>query len=64
MAKKYAGYTYFHVSKELNLSYRTIQGLVRNGLLKLNDDDKIDEEYYIKFKKEWDSKPDWMKRKI
>lgn len=61
---KYNGYSFSYVSRELGLSYRTIQGLVRNGELKLNDDDKIDEESYNLYKEEWDKRPDWMKKRV
>lgn len=61
--KKFKGYSFSHVSRELGFSFRAIQSLIREGDLKLNDYDKIDEEYYLKFKAEWDKKPDWMKKK-
>lgn len=51
------------LAKEYGFSYRYIQGLVRKGEIKLNDYDRIDNESYFKFKQEWDSKPDWMKKK-
>ena len=66
MTKKlnYEGFSFSKVSREFGLSYRTIQGLVRNGELKLNDYDKIDVQSYEQFKEEWDKKPDWMKKRV
>lgn len=61
---KYQGLSFSKVSKDLNLSYRSVQILVREGELKLNDDDKIDEESYLKYKVEWDKKPNWMKKRV
>lgn len=66
MSKKldYEGFCFSQASREFGLSYRTIQGLVRNGQLKLNDYDKIDVQSYEQFKEEWNKRPDWMKKRV
>lgn len=57
------GISYSAVSREFGLSVKAVISLVNKGELKLNDYDKIDEEYYIKFKEQWKDKPEWMKKK-
>ena len=57
------GISYSTVSREFGLSVKAVITLVNKGELKLNDYDKIDEEYYKKFKEQWMDKPEWMKKK-
>lgn len=57
------GISYSSVSREFGLSFKAVLSLVNQGELKLNDYDKIDEEYYVKFKEKWKDKPEWMKKK-
>lgn len=57
------GIAYSAISREFGLSFKTVLSLVNQGELKLNDYDKIDEEYYLKFKEKWRDKPEWMKKK-
>ena len=48
--------------KEFGLAVNTVKSLIKQGDLKLNDHDRIDEEYYMRFKEEWLKKPEWMRR--
>lgn len=57
------GISFSRMFDEFGLASRSVYSLINKGDLKLNDYNKIDEEYYLKFKKEWENKPDWMKKK-
>jgi hypothetical protein len=57
------GLRFSDVMNDFGFSHRYIQGLIKRGELKLNDYDRIDVNSYLEFKKEWDNKPDWMKKK-
>ena len=50
------------IRSEFGIAHNTVLSLINRGELKLNDYDRVDEEYYNKYKEEWLKKPEWLRR--
>ena len=60
--KDVPGVTLGRVRAELGVAHNTVISLINRGELKLNDHDRVDEEYYERYKEDWLRKPDWMRK--
>lgn len=56
------GISISRIREEFGLAHNTVMGLINRGELKLNDYDRVDEEYYEKYKNAWLQKPEWLRR--
>lgn len=50
------------IRSELGVAHNTVISFINRGDLKLNDYDRVDEEYYNRFKEDWLRKPEWMRK--